>query len=103
MLRPEGQPSPASRAREQETASLFVATLATTQGPVLICREHDHIPTIADEVDNLSPCRAPDIAREPLCRGVGVPEGSHPQGNAEQPRRSGPELQVPGDNAMPIS
>ena len=35
-LRPEGQPPAASRAREQETVSPLVATLATTEGPVLI-------------------------------------------------------------------
>jgi hypothetical protein len=75
----------ASRAREQETVSLLVATLATTQEPVLICWDYDHIPRSPMTSTTSAPSRAPDMARQRLCRGVGVLEGAHAQGNAELP------------------
>ena len=95
--------SPASQAREQETVSLLVATLATTQGPALICWKYDHIRRSPMTSTTSAPCRAPDMARQRLCRGVSVLEGARAQGNAGATLDQVPSLLLPGDNDTPIT
>jgi len=99
--RPEGQPPPASRAREQETVSLLVATLATTQGPVLICWEHDHIPTMTSTTSAPAARHTwPDNGFVMVLVSLKAPTR---KGTPSYPLDQVPELPLSGDNHTPIS
>jgi len=81
----------------------LVAALATTKGPVLICWEHDHIPTIADELGNVSPAVPetwPDGRFDVVW--VFVPTRTTPGGPGYRFYQV-PELLMPGDSDTPIS
>jgi len=98
--RNERQPPLANRARR--TDSLLVAPLATTQGPVLIGWEHDHIHTIAEDLDNPSLPRPRHGASTPLswcCCPLKAPIRKGTRANGVDQA----EPQLPSENDTPIS
>jgi hypothetical protein len=84
--------------------SQLVAVLAKTRGPILVCWEHDHIPTIADDLGTVTPAVPqtwPSSRFDVVWVFVRAPSGrsSSPSYRFYQV----PELLLPGDLATTIT
>ncbi|HEX4110012.1 MAG TPA: hypothetical protein VHX88_17890 [Solirubrobacteraceae bacterium] len=81
----------------------LVAALPSAGSPILICREHDHIPTIADALGSVSPA-VPQTWPDDRFDVVWVFVRTQSRGTTPSYRFSQvPELLMPGDANAPIS